>query len=233
MRAERHAQWTPWRHAQCMSERDAQCQPERDAQCLSSRCAQAFFVRRARTGRLGALVGDMRASGFAAIAGPNARVLILGTLPGMASLAAGQYYAHPRNAFWGIMGALVGAAPTLPYADRVRRLVANRIALWDVCASAYRSGSLDAAIRSESVRPNDIARFLRHHRVRLICFNGTNAARMFRRLVAPSLGPSSRSVNLLTMPSTSPAYAGMPFTEKLGAWRGALAERGGETTGKR
>ena len=171
--------------------------------------------------------GRMRASSFAAIAGPDAQVLILGSLPGMASLAAGQYYAHPRNAFWGIMGELVGAWPTLSYNDRVRQLVEHRIALWDVCASAYRSGSLDAAIRSESARPNDIASFLRSHdHVRLLCFNGTKAAEMFRRLVVPSLGTPAQAINRSTMPSTSPAYAGMPFDRKLDAWRRAIVERG-------
>src|ERR1700693_4766061 len=105
----------------------------------------------------------MRVSSCEAVADPDARVLILGTLPGAASLACGQYYAQPRNAFWRIMGELVGAAPALPYAERVQRLVARRFALWDVCAAARRRGSTDAAIRSTTIRPNDIAQFLQSH----------------------------------------------------------------------
>lgn len=167
----------------------------------------------------------MKASSFKAIAGPDARVLILGTLPGAASLAADQYYAHPRNAFWSIMGELVGAAETLRYNERVQRLVERRIALWDVCASARRAGSLDAAIRPDSVVPNDIGGFLRRHAdVGLICFNGMKARELFRRLVLPDLVPPTRDIRRLTLPSTSPAYAGMPYERKLGAWREAFAE---------
>ena len=166
----------------------------------------------------------MKASSFKAIAGPDAQVLILGTLPGAASLAAGQYYAHPRNAFWAIMGELVGAAVTLPYKERIHRLVERRVALWDVCASARRSGSLDTAIRPASVLPNDIAGFLSSHEdVRLICFNGVKASELFRRFVLPELMPHGSNIRRLTVPSTSPAYAGMPSEKKLDAWRDALA----------
>jgi hypoxanthine-DNA glycosylase len=165
----------------------------------------------------------MKASSFEAIAGPDARVLILGTLPGAASFAAGQYYAHHRNVFWVIMGELVGAAVTLPYTARVQRLIEQRIALWDVCASARRVGSLDTAIRSDSVLRNDIAGFLSSHEdVSLVCFNGVKASELFRRFVVPELGPASRPIRRLTLPSTSPAHAGMPFTKKLEAWREAL-----------
>jgi hypoxanthine-DNA glycosylase len=167
----------------------------------------------------------MQASSFKAIAGPDARVLILGTLPGAASLSAGQYYAHPRNAFWTIMGNLVGAAVALPYEERAHRLVQRCIAVWDVCASASRPGSLDTAIQTASVIPNDIAGFLSSHKhVGLICFNGVKAGELFRRLVLPVLTPSSCRIRRLTLPSTSPAYAGMSFEGKLDVWRGALAE---------
>jgi len=172
----------------------------------------------------------MKASSFRAIEGPDASVLILGTLPGAASLVAGQYYAQRRNAFWDIMGELVGAAVTLPYEERVQRLVERRVALWDVCASARRSGSLDTAIRSASVVPNDIAGFLLSHAdVGLICFNGVKASELFRRLVMPDLKPAASAIDRLTLPSTSPAHATMPFKEKLEAWREALAEPGGRT----
>lgn len=167
----------------------------------------------------------MKASSFEAIAGRDARVLVLGTLPGAVSLATGQYYAQPRNAFWGIMGELIGAAVALPYKERVQRLVERRVALWDVCASARRSGSLDTAIRSASVLPNDIAGFLLSHAdVRLICFNGVKASELFRRLVLPELKPATGAIRRVTLPSTSPAHAAMPFEKKLEAWRKALAE---------
>ena len=169
--------------------------------------------------------GIMKSSGFKAIAGRDARVLILGTLPGAASLACGQYYAQPRNAFWRIMGELVGAGLALPYAERVQRLVARRVALWDVCASATRSGSLDTAIRADSVCPNDLAGFLRSHAdVRLIAFNGARASELFQRYVRPQLKPSASAIRQSILPSTSPAHASMSFEKKLAAWREALAD---------
>lgn len=165
----------------------------------------------------------MTSSCFEAIAGADARVLILGTLPGAVSLAAGQYYAHSGNAFWPIMGELVGAVLTLPYEERVRRLVERRLALWDVCASAKRPGSLDAAIQSASVLPNDMAGFLLSHAdVGLICFNGAKASELFRQRVLPELTALTRAIRQVTLPSTSPANRMMPFAKKLEAWRAVL-----------
>lgn len=154
-------------------------------------------------------------------------MLVLGSLPGAASLAAGQYYAHPRNAFWNIMGELVGAAPSLPYQARCARLVAAGIALWDVCAAARRPGSLDAAIDLASVRPNDFAGLLaRHPGIGLIAFNGATAARLWRRLVQPALPGAAARLPQVVLPSTSPAHAGRSFESKREAWRAALACRG-------
>src|SRR5512139_2464129 len=97
--------------------------------------------------------------GFPPIAAPDARVLILGSLPGQTSLARQQYYAQPHNAFWRVMGELFGAGLDLPYEERGTILIAHRIALWDVCKAASRPGSLDSSIDPRSVIANDFRRF--------------------------------------------------------------------------
>jgi hypoxanthine-DNA glycosylase len=146
-------------------------------------------------------------------------VLVLGTLPGPMSLAMNQYYAQPRNAFWPIMGALFGASPGLAYRERLRLLKASRIALWDVCHSAYREGALDASIETQSIVPNDFALFFRsHRRIQLICFNGQTAGSLYRRLVLPDLMAQVQQIPRVTLPSTSPAHAAMRFEQKLEQW---------------
>ena len=165
---------------------------------------------------------DKTASGFDPVGSQDAVILILGTLPGQASLAAGQYYAQPRNAFWRIMGAIADAGPELPYEERLRRLAAHRIALWDVCASATRPGSLDARIRAASVRLNDFPRFLAEHpRIEVIGFNGRKSAALFKPVV-PLLADPWSHIRLVTLPSTSPAHAAMPLSGKVDCWRKAL-----------
>ncbi len=160
---------------------------------------------------------------FPPIADAHARILILGSLPGQMSLQRQQYYAQPQNAFWKIMGRLFDADPELPYAERAQRLVANGIALWDVCAAAKRPGSLDASIVLSSVVPNDLASFIESHPdIGLICFNGGKAADLYRRLVLPGLPASDRTIRTETLPSTSPAHAAMPFEEKLTRWAAVL-----------
>jgi double-stranded uracil-DNA glycosylase len=161
-----------------------------------------------------------RSRGFPPIAAPDARVLILGSLPGQTSLARRQYYAQPYNAFWKIMGELFDAGPDRPYAERAERLVAQRIALWDVCKAAARPGSLDAAIDLASVIPNDFRGFFRSHpAIELVCTNGATATRLYRRLVLPRLSAASHSLPLQPLPSTSPAHASMPYAGKLERWR--------------
>lgn len=148
---------------------------------------------------------------------------MLGSLPGARSLAVGEYYAQPRNQFWTIMGALYGATPALPYAERLARLAAHGVALWDVCAEATRPGSLDAAIDRSSVRVNDFSAFLAAHRgIGRIVLNGRTAEELYRRRVLPSLGAAERALPRIVAPSTSPAHAALDARAKEHAWRAAL-----------
>jgi hypoxanthine-DNA glycosylase len=164
----------------------------------------------------------MRCFSFKAVASLDARVLILGTLPSVKSLAAEEYYAHPRNCFWWIMGELIGAAPDLPYTDRLARLSRSGLALWDVCKAAERAGSSDANIAMESIEPNDFKSFLSGHpRIELICFNGQPAEKLFRRKVMPLLA-GLRPISQAVLDSTSPACARITREEKLAHWRKCL-----------
>ena len=161
-------------------------------------------------------------AGFPPVARADARVLILGSLPGRPSLVAGEYYANPRNAFWRIMGALCGFDPEAPYAQRLDALGAAHVALWDVLARGARASSLDADIVAASVVPNAFGPFLaRHARIERIVFNGAAAGRLFARHVRPALG--GRVPAAVRAPSTSPAHAAMALPDKLAAWRAALA----------
>ena len=165
----------------------------------------------------------MHTLSFAPLSSPQARVLILGSLPGLASVRLGQYYGHPQNKFWPIMGQLFGFDATLAYARRTQCLLNQHVAVWDVCATAHRSGSLDSAIRPSSIACNDIAGFLQSHpAVRLIAFNGNAAAALFRRHLLPSLPahlPVVQNLRYASLPSTSPANASVPYAEKLRRWR--------------
>jgi hypoxanthine-DNA glycosylase len=141
-------------------------------------------------------------------------------MPSIASLAKRQYYGHPQNAFWPIMGRLFGAGPNVPYDVRKRILYKQGVAVWDVLRECYREGSLDAAIRVESETPNDLAALLRKHpRIRTIFFNGHKAETAFRRHALPSVSQLNRKIRYVRLPSTSPAHAGWTFAQKLAAWR--------------
>lgn len=163
---------------------------------------------------------DVLVGCFPPVANADATVLILGSIPGKESLRRNQYYAHPQNAFWKIMGELVGAHPGLHYAQRLEILKSSGIALWDVLATCEREGSLDADIRAEAA--NDFtAFFARHPHIGRVCFNGSKAEQSFRKFVLNKqvLPP----LEFQRLPSTSPAHAGMRYTEKLSAWRAAIS----------
>ncbi|MCG6939703.1 MAG: DNA-deoxyinosine glycosylase [Thiohalocapsa sp.] len=157
---------------------------------------------------------------FPPILGEAPRLLILGSMPSEASLAARQYYGHPRNAFWPIVERLLKLPAGSGYGQRAAALREHGIALWDVIAACARPGSLDADIRPETVRVNDFAAlFDAHPGIRCIAFNGGTAEREFRRRVLPGLGGAHAAIERLRLPSTSPAHAGMRFEDKLAAWR--------------
>lgn len=161
---------------------------------------------------------------FAAIAAPHSHTLILGTMPGVASLRHRQYYAHPRNAFWPIMAELLAFDPGADYATRTGALTAAGFAVWDVLKACIRPGSLDTAIDATSIVPNDIAAFAADHpALRRIACNGGKSAQLFRRHLQPQLERAGRRIEFIALPSTSPAHAGMPYAEKLRIWHAALS----------
>ena len=153
----------------------------------------------------------------------QARILILGSMPGIASLRARQYYAHPRNRFWPVMEALFGVPFSLAYEDRVAALTAQGVALWDVLRACERPGSLDSRIVRGTEVPNEIGALLdRHPRLRVIALNGGAAREAFRRSVVPALGARLEAVRVLGLPSTSPANAGMGLAAMRAAWAAVL-----------
>lgn len=167
--------------------------------------------------------GSAWAKGFPPVEPKRARVLILGTLPSVESIRQGQYYAHPRNAFWPIMGALFGAGRDRPYAARLARLAARGVMLWDVLRAAHRPGSRDAAIHPRRLAPNRIPELLaRHPELEKIAFNGAAAEALFRRHVAKRGSALPVAMKLARLPSTSPAHASRSYAQKLAIWRRTL-----------
>ncbi|OWY40210.1 DNA-deoxyinosine glycosylase [Xenophilus sp. AP218F] len=153
----------------------------------------------------------MQKACFPPVVAPGATLLILGSLPGDASLQAGQYYAHPRNQFWRLLEVPLGRPlAALDYAQRLDALRAAGVGLWDVIASANRRGSLDADIRER--RNNDLLALIQSlPRLRAVAFNGGVAARAASQL-------DSAALSRLALPSSSPAYT-LPFEKKLEVWR--------------
>lgn len=182
----------------------------------SARCAPAFgsssglaFAKRE---------GTMPKS-FEPIASPSARVIVLGTMPGRISMETGEYYANSRNLFWPFMCELFSLDASLPYSERCRLLSSKGVAVWDVLASAVRTGSLDASIIPGSERPNDFHSFFSAHpMITTVFFNGAMAERMFSRLVLPKIGSPFSGLALQLLPSTSPANT-KSRSAKLEVWR--------------
>ena len=157
-------------------------------------------------------------NGLAPVLSSDIRVMILGSFPGRESLAARQYYAHPRNAFWRIQAALFDEEFTLDYETRLLRLKRHGIALWDSVASCVRPGSLDTAITQ--ALPNDIPGLLHENpSIGHIFFNGRASQQVFLR----HHRALAQRIPATLLPSTSPAAAALTFEQKLGAWRAILA----------
>lgn len=153
--------------------------------------------------------------GFPPVVAADTHTLILCSFPGEASLAATQYYAHPRNQFWRLLGAVLDdPLAELAYEERLRRVLSHGIGVWDVLAACHREGSLDAAIRN--AQPNDFASLREHApKLRKVCFNGKTAGRF-----APVIGEAGYTT--LVLPSSSPANAMLSFDQKLRLWRDIL-----------
>jgi len=158
-------------------------------------------------------------TGFPPIAKPDARILILGSMPGQKSLEAERYYAHPRNSFWPIICTLFNADENLNYIQRKSLLCKNRIALWDVLKRCYREGSLDSDIDHSTIEPNYfISFFKKHSRIKAVFFNGIKAEQLFNKYVLKNLTQQYRNLEYLRLPSTSPAHAAMTVEQKLLQW---------------
>ena len=167
----------------------------------------------------------MRVHSFPPIADPTSRLLILGSMPGKVSLRAKQYYAHPQNAFWKIITALLELEPDATYTARTAALREHGIALWDVMKTCTRASSLDSDVVESSIVANDFRSFLRRHpHVTTICFNGAKAEQSFVRYALPALGAFG-DLAYFRLPSTSPAHASLSAAKKLAAWRAVLEAR--------
>jgi hypoxanthine-DNA glycosylase len=155
---------------------------------------------------------------FAPVINAHTKILILGSLPGDASLEQGQYYAHPQNKFWKLVGDTIGTELAgRDYPTRLSLLLEHRIGLWDVIATAHRAGSLDSEIRQHT--QNDLLALISSlPELNTIAFNGGTAARIGLK----TLGEQVADFRVLLLPSSSPAYAALSYEKKLSSWR-ALA----------
>jgi len=159
---------------------------------------------------------------FEPIVGRNPRIVILGSMPGVVSLQAVQYYANPRNAFWAIIADLFGLDTDCNYDSLVRQTTQLPLILWDTLKTCHRSGSLDSSILKQQIEANDIAGLLKQHKgLRLIAFNGIASEKYFYLLEKHRL-PANHELEFIRLPSTSPANAAMNFEQKLTVWRKLL-----------
>ncbi len=158
-------------------------------------------------------------SGFAPISAPDARVLVLGSMPGRRSLDEQQYYGNPHNGFWRIMSQFTHVDAKSDYETKVEGLVRTRIAVWDVIKRCVRPGSLDADIKNTSIEVNDFEQFLtQHSQIHAVFFNGGRAAQEYARRVLPVLCADSAAIPATQLLSTSPANARYSLDEKRQNW---------------
>ena len=158
-------------------------------------------------------------TGLPPVVASDCRVLILGSMPGAASLQAARYYAHPRNRFWPLMAALADIPAEATYGERLAALQRAGIGLWDVIGECRRAGSLDSAIVRGSERANALVPLIVSlGQLRVIAFNGATAASLFRRHVEPHLPELRQPVQRIALPSTSPAHAAMGLEALREAW---------------
>ncbi|PIE43969.1 MAG: DNA-deoxyinosine glycosylase [Gammaproteobacteria bacterium] len=158
---------------------------------------------------------------FPPAAPADMRILILGSFPGQYSLQKGQYYAHPRNVFWRIMGEAFSFDCEIDYRERIAIVNSHRIGIWDVLQSCRRYGSLDSKIETATIVPNDFIHFFDcYSQLRLIVFNGSRAETEFKKRILPKLGGIEKRIEMIRMPSTSPAMATMSYQEKYKVWSG-------------
>ena len=156
---------------------------------------------------------SMKIYSFPSISNQNSKILILGTMPGVQSLALNQYYGHQRNAFWKLLFTIFEEPFSTDYEVKKNLVLQHNVAVWDVLQACVREGSLDSAIEQEV--PNDFTSFLKAHpNIKHIFFNGQKAAAFFKRYCTVS-----DQYKLITLPSTSPANAGISFEQKLKEWQ--------------
>jgi TDG/mug DNA glycosylase family protein len=192
----------------------------------ANRTRRAAIASPGRRGRSNPAVRlpAVRVASFPPQIGAGCRVLVLGTVPSLRSLQMRQSYAHPHNLFWPFMGQLFDAGPDLPYAERIARLQAAGIGIWDVLKHCERPGSLDSSILADSEVANDIPALLdAYPTIEAIALNGGKAQQVFARRIAPQIDAERlRKLAVLDLPSTSPANASIPREVKLERWRALL-----------
>lgn len=159
---------------------------------------------------------------FEPVIGRNPRILILGSMPGVVSLQAVQYYANPRNAFWPIMAELFDIDIDCNYEERIEQISRLPVVLWDTIKACHREGSLDSNIQKHQLEANNIPTLLKQYSaIRLVACNGATSEKYFNQLVKPQLS-EDYAIEVKRLPSTSPANAGMTFDQKLSNWQEIL-----------